>query len=105
MVVVPPESQVNVPPVARSVAVTGFEPPPVFGPVHPLRVTLPEAFPEMVLHTMDPAAPAVPAAIPSVSPVIGTSNAATVSKTRFKCFPFSLRSSLLVPGTSRTGPP
>ncbi len=48
--VLPPESQSMVPPVAKVVELTGCDPPPVSPPVHPLTVEVPEAVPEMVLQ-------------------------------------------------------
>lgn len=50
MVVLPPDTQVMVPPVARSTAVSGWDEPPVLPPEHPLTVILPETFPVIVVH-------------------------------------------------------
>ncbi len=108
IVVVPLESQVKVPPSSKAVAFTGFEPPPVLGPEHPLRVTVLEAFPEMVVQVIPPAAPAVPAN-PSVNPATGISSAATVNKTRRNGFPFSFGSGNVPnrpsPSNKRSGRP
>jgi hypothetical protein len=81
-VVVAPETQVTVPPVAKLVADSGSELPPVLPPVHPLIVSVPDAFPVNVVHVIFPvAAPAVPA-IPNVRPATGMSMAARVSNIR-----------------------
>ncbi len=53
MVVLPPESQVAVPPVAKATADSGCEPPPVLPPVHPDTVTVDEAFPEKFVQVME----------------------------------------------------
>ncbi len=80
-VVLPPDTQVMVPPTANAAALAGVEAPPVLTAVHPLSVMVLEAFPEMVEHVMDPVAPAV-SAIPNVSPDIGMTSTATVNRIR-----------------------
>lgn len=82
LVVVEPETQVTVPPVARLTADNGCELPPVFPPVHPEMTRVLEAFPVKVVQVIFPvAAPAVPD-IPKVRPAAGMSMAATVNKIR-----------------------
>ena len=81
-VVVLPDTQVMVPPVARAKADSGCELPPVLPPVHPLTVMLPDSLPVSVVQTIFPVpAPAVPA-IPKVRPATGKTMAASVSKIR-----------------------
>ena len=53
MVVLPPDSQGMVPPVARSRATNDDEPPPVLPPVQSLTVRLPEIFPEAAVHVIE----------------------------------------------------
>ena len=80
--VVEPEVQVTVPPVARLAADIGIELPPVLPPVQPLTTIVLDAFPVMVVQVIFPvAAPAVPE-IPKVRPAIGMSMAAAVTKMR-----------------------
>jgi hypothetical protein len=81
-VVVEPDAQVVVPPVASERGLNGNELPPVFPPVHPLTTIVVDTVPVSVVQLiLPPAAPAVPDS-PNVSPATGISMAAQVIITR-----------------------
>ena len=80
LVVVEPETQVTVPPVANARSVHRLRAPPGAPPVHPEMTRVLEALPVNVVQVIFPvAAPAVPD-IPKVRPAAGMSMAATVKK-------------------------
>ena len=88
LVVVDPETQVTVPPVARLKGLSGIELPPVFPPEHPLITRVVEAVPVKVVQVIPEAAPAV-LAIPKVRPAAGMSMTAMANKIRrITSFPY-----------------
>jgi hypothetical protein len=88
-----PLTQVMVPPAAKAVAEMGLELPPVLPPVHPLTTMVLLAFPVMVVHAIDTAAPASELIATTEAPETGMANAATNSNSRndaWDCLRFTL---------------